>query len=258
MGGFFNAMKKVKQNKLKIGVIGLGRFGSLLTKNLIRSMPETKVLGFDISTCINIKNVEIVTLEEISSCDVIFVCVPISKFQKLIKDLRDTLKPGTIVLDVCSVKVFPSQIMLKLLPNTVFCFATHPLFGPLSASRGIKGNKIVVCPLRTSKKSREVTDFIFAKLHLEVVKMDPETHDKMMAFSQGFTHLIGRIGNKIGVTETLVDTKSFKQLLDVQEIVLSDSEELFIDMQKFNPFTKRMRQSVKRALNDIEKNILLQ
>ena len=65
--------------------------------------------------------------------------------REVVADLALLLKPGTLVLDVGSVKVEPVAIMKELLPETVGIVGTHPLFGPQSAQNGIHGLQIAIC-----------------------------------------------------------------------------------------------------------------
>ncbi len=82
--------------------------------------------------------------------------------------------------------------------------------------------------------------------------MSPQEHDKLMAFSLAYTHLIGRIGERIQVRNTTIDTRGFAQLLKVQGYVVNDTFKLFRDVQNFNPYAKEMRAQVRQALNKIE------
>ena len=67
---------------------------------------------------------------------------------RTLKQIAPLLKPGAIVADVCSVKVYPARWMQELLPPSVEILATHPMFGPDSAAKSVAGYKIVLCPER--------------------------------------------------------------------------------------------------------------
>ena len=49
---------------------------------------------------------------------------------KLMKDLSGKVAGNKTIVDVCSVKVYPKDMMLKYLPADSDIIATHPLFGP--------------------------------------------------------------------------------------------------------------------------------
>jgi prephenate dehydrogenase len=48
--------------------------------------------------------------------------------EKTIKDIAPSLKANSVVLDVCSIKDFPSQALKKYSPKNVLIIPTHPMF----------------------------------------------------------------------------------------------------------------------------------
>jgi prephenate dehydrogenase len=85
--------------------------------------------------------------------------------------------------------------------------------------------------------------------------MSPEKHDELMAFSLAYTHLIGRIGERMNINNTAIDTKGFTQLLKVQEYVVNDSARIFKDMHNFNLYARKMREQFRQALTEIEEEL---
>lgn len=223
--------------KTKITIIGKGRFGQFLSEILAKNFTGLK------------------QTDDIADADIIFPCVPVSAFEKVIKNIAPKLKKSSLVIDVCSVKEHPAEVMLKHLPVDVDIIASHPLFGPDGAKDGLEGLPLVIWPLRIKRNKFEKIKLACEKLGLAVHVMSPEDHDKLAAMSQAYVHLIGRIGQKVGVKSTPIDTVGFRRMLAMQEVVTNDSDQLFIDMNRFNPFTKAMRQQVKKALDEIESEL---
>jgi len=78
------------------------------------------------------------------------------------------------------------------------------------------------------------------KLGIDVIEMSPIEHDKHMALSQVYTHLLGRIGEEMRLKSTPLDTKGFTKTLEIQQYVVNDDEQLFLDMFKYNPFSSKI------------------
>ena len=111
---------------MEIGIIGFGQFGQFAAKH----MKNCKVFAADRSDKKNIADgVTFTSIKEAASKEIVILSVPINKFESVVNEIKDFLKPGALVLDVCSVKVKPARIMEKLMPKNVEIIATHPLFG---------------------------------------------------------------------------------------------------------------------------------
>ena len=246
------------QDTVQVGIIGFGRFGKLVARILKSKLEDVHILVFarkrkKLGTN---RGIEFASLDEVCNSDVIIPCVPISSFEEVIKSICGKIKPGALLIDVCSVKVHPVEVMIKYIPANVEILATHPAFGPDSAKRGLKGlgivlHKVRISPAKFTKIKQGCQD-----IGLEVIEISPKEHDELMAFSLAYTHLIGRIGEKMNIKNTAVDTKGFAQLLKVQDYVVNDTIQLFKDMQRFNPYAKKMREQFRQALAKIEDELV--
>jgi prephenate dehydrogenase len=248
------AISGTARKKVRVGIIGFGRFGELTSRILKRKFKDVRVLVFSRKReKPGVEGgIEFASLDEVCNCDVIIPCVPISGFEGVIKSICGKIKPGALLVDVCSVKVYPVEVMMKYIPENVEILATHPAFGPDSARRGLKGLKVILHNVRISPEKFARVKQACRDIGLEVIEMTPEEHDRLMAFSLAYTHLVGRIGQRMNVKTTPVDTKGFAQLLKVQGYVVNDTLELFRDMQNYNPYVKEMRKQFRKALTEIE------
>ena len=177
---------------MKIGIIGFGRFGKLLTKHLSEDFEVY------VSSRSN-KDKEIKELkgipasfEEVCKKDIIIPCVPISAFEDTMHKAKELLKENALVIDVCSVKEYPVKLMKEILPEKIKLLATHPLFGPDSASETLEGNSIVLCKIRLTDDCYQKIKSHLQKKGLIVIEATPEEHDKEIAVSLALTHFIGR------------------------------------------------------------------
>jgi len=241
----------MRKKRLKIAVIGYGRFGKLLTQFLL-PFGEINVISKQ-----KIKDKQILKLKyaELANMDWIIPAVPISEFENVLKKIRPYLKSGSLVMDICSVKVLPCKLLKKYIPQNCQILGTHPMFGPDSAKNGLNGLQIVICPLRISKETLNQVVGVFRKLKLKIIETSPGNHDKQAARCLGLVHLIGRALLDMKIKEQPINTLGFKRLLAVNETVKNDSWQLFFDMQRFNPYASKTRSEFINSLKSLNEKI---
>jgi prephenate dehydrogenase len=192
-----------------------------------------------------------VSVEELRGLDVIFLCVAISAMEEVVGQLAQRLSPGTLVMDTCSVKAYPVRLMERGLPAGISVIGTHPMFGPDSARHGIAGLPMILCPARNTEKELAGWNDFFASLGLSVSIMDAAAHDREAAYTQGVAHYIGRVLKDFGVRESPIATTGFRRLLEVVEQTCNDPWQLFLDLQRCNPYTAEMRLKLKKSLDSV-------
>jgi len=109
--------------------------------------------------------------------------------------------------------------------------------------------KWVMYPTRNQHQSYETWRKLLEKLNVKVLEMTPDEHDKLAAYSQGLTHLIGRLLDECNIQSTPFDTEGFKRLLTIREQTCNDSWELFEGLQRYNPYTQEMTDLLVGKLN---------
>ncbi|MBT4277444.1 prephenate dehydrogenase/arogenate dehydrogenase family protein [Candidatus Falkowbacteria bacterium] len=234
--------------KQKIAIIGFGRFGSLLA-GILSPYGDIFIISKRKINDTRFKQIEYKDLKEI---DLIILAVPISSLKKVLKKISPYLKQGSVVMDVCSVKVYPCQWLKKYLPKTVHILGSHPMFGPDSVKKNLEELQIVFCPLRINKEKFDSIKNIFKTIKLKIIEITPEDHDKQNAVSLALVHFIGRGLSKIDVDHQEITTVGFKRLLQLRDNVTNDTEELFKDMHNFNPYAKKIREKYIDSLQKID------
>lgn len=223
----------IKSATMRIGIIGFGAFGQLAARHLRLHHP---IVAYDVNADIvraKELGVPIVSFETVASCPVIVLCVPVCQMRGVVTDLAPLLKPGTLVLDVGSVKVEPARIMDELLPADVEVVATHPLFGPQSAADDISGLRIAISPIR-GRRFR-VAAFC-RRLGLDVIITTPEAHDREIAQVQGVTHLVASVLVKMDLQPTRLTTRSFEKLMSAVDMVRHDAPNVYQAILHANPY----------------------
>ena len=102
---------------MKVGILGFGRLGKLLAKNLTQ---DATVSVFD--TSLDLEEVKkfgatAASLEEVCKSKILILCVPISQITLVANQIKELVTPDTLVVDVCSVKVHPMEELTSILPS---------------------------------------------------------------------------------------------------------------------------------------------
>ena len=218
----------------RVSIIGFGRFGSMLHALLSKGF-EVEV--FD-KNPINNSEINEVSLEDVLKNETIFIAVPIRDFEELIVNISNKIESGKTLIDVCSVKVFPKKVMKDNLPAQIDIIATHPLFGPDSLKDS--GSVMTMESVRNNFERYDFWKNYFESQNIIIEEISAEEHDMMAARSQGLTHLVGRVIDDFGTTQTRIDTEGYKALHKLVSQTCNDTWELFEDIQNFNPYTEKM------------------
>lgn len=251
-----------------IGIIGAGRFGTYFATQLER-------VGYRVQ-CADIRH-DSAAQDSARACasPVVIYAVPIRDLERVILETRSLLASDAVVMDVCSVKIIPCEILERHLRGRPIV-GTHPLFGPQSAPDRCAGQRVAVCRLAaaagpsasdvaaavTAGVAADAADVataaaerIFSALGLTIVRCAPAEHDAQVARSQFLTHFIGRGTVRSGVGRVALSTKSHDDLMDIVDVVTHDSEELFEDMAAFNPMVPAVRAAFLEALHAIDEQL---
>ena len=235
-----------------IGILGLGRFGRMTYRYLRDRNPRvwtrdaTKLAGLAGAA----------SFEQAAASEIVVLTVPISAMEETCARLAPLLRPGQIVVDTCSVKTEPLRVMIASLPATVQILGTHPLFGPDSGKDGIAGLKIVLCPVRIDPAAYQPIRSFLAALGLQLIEATPEEHDRQIARTQAIFHLLAQALGRLGWGGEPIATPGpeafFRQVLTLG----NDSAQLFVDMQRRNPFAAEYRQRLLEELRRIDDELV--
>ncbi|HXB76066.1 MAG TPA: prephenate dehydrogenase [Bradyrhizobium sp.] len=224
-----------------IGILGFGAFGRLIAAHL---HPYFSLFACDPALTAEDQrhdHVRFGNVCDIARCDLVILAVPIGDLSSALREIRPHLRPGGIVVDVSSVKVRPIALMKAELPPFVDIVGTHPLFGPQSASHGIVGRKIALCPVRGSSAPR-IAAFLRHALKLAVYIVSPEEHDRQAAIVQGITHLVAKVLVRMEPLPTRLATASFDHLIRATEMVRYDAASVFLAIERENPYAAEVRE----------------
>ncbi|MFA6210466.1 MAG: prephenate dehydrogenase/arogenate dehydrogenase family protein [Candidatus Obscuribacterales bacterium] len=248
------------QKPHQVSIIGFGRFGQLWA-NLLKA--DFQVLVYDSSKAAlkktNVLGVQAASLDDALSAPVIFYSVPISEFAQTIASHAAIFKTMTgvkLLIDLLSVKMHAKEVFTREIPEPLQVMLTHPMFGPDSLREaGVAGQRIVVEKYRAENETYEFWKKYFIEKELDVLELTAEEHDKQAASSQALTHLVGRILTTMQFSPSSIDTNNSKKLQEIAQQVSKDELQLFLDLQRYNPYTQAMRADFVKAQTELYKLI---
>jgi prephenate dehydrogenase len=244
----------------QVSIIGFGRFGKTLYRLLkddfrvvLNDTAGIKTAGAELTSQTTITQ----DLNEVFASDTVFYALPVSAFEAAVIAHQSHFRPDQLLVDVLAVKLYPAQIFEKYLSGTqTQAMLTHPMFGPDSSQTGFTGLPIITNQLLANKTNYDFWKNYFEHKGLQVLELSPEEHDKLSANSIGLTHFLGRLLEEYKLTGTPIDTLGAQKLLEIKEQVCNDSWQLFIDLQHYNPYTKKMRLKLGDAYDKIYNKLL--
>ncbi|MDA5556413.1 prephenate dehydrogenase/arogenate dehydrogenase family protein [Shimia sp. MMG029] len=235
-----NNAQEIVDGQPRVGLVGFGGFGRLVARELAPQCALTICdPAYSRAVLPDGKRLTLQGLAEVAQCDVIILAVPVARMEHVCRALSPHLRPGTVVMDVGSVKVAPLADMHRHLPAHVDILGTHPLFGPQSAANGVAGRKIALCPIRGTQW-RRIGAFL-RKAGLDVIVTTAEQHDRDMAMVQGLTHLIGKVITDLGPLPDKLTTASFDLLREAVDMVQDDPPTVLHAIEVCNPFAREVR-----------------
>jgi prephenate dehydrogenase len=244
----------MKSSKKQVGIIGYGRFGSLLAELLSADFDLIIYDQLNLSANVESRGYTWADFPKVMDQDTIFVAVPISHTKSLMQAIAPRSRPGQLIIDVGSVKTKIRDWMIDILPKNVGILNTHPMFGPDSYQKD-RDLRMVVCPTRIESQTDLYWREVFQSWGCRILEMTVEEHDRQAARSQGITHFVGRVMNGMNLQATEVDTHGFRQVHRVVEQTCQDTEELFHDLQYYNPYTAEMLTDFSRSVHKVKAKV---
>ena len=238
----------------KVGLIGLGRFGELLYRQLSRKV-LVEVHDPGQSRKAEHNDIPFIDLPQVCTNELVILAVPISAIPKAGKEIARTLAPATTVMDVCAVKKYPLQILDQQLPGGVHLLGSHPLFGPDSVQNSLQDHLMILTPYRIPVAKLEEYKKFWIDFGLKIIEMTAEEHDRLMAWSLALTHFLGRGLNHLPLPDTQIATRDFQNLIQLTRKINRDTWELFEDMHRFNPYTREMRKLLVETMISLKEKL---
>ena len=263
-----------------ITIIGVGLIGSSIARaiktldgkiklNIIDSSKE----NLEKSKLLKLGNIFSLDIDkQIEESDIIFICTPISAYEKIFNKLNNFDLPNTIISDVGSSKVKVTELAESILNNKIFV-PGHPIAGteksgPENGLENLFKDKWFIstkCNL-CNEESIEYINSIWRKFGSKIITMKSKDHDSIMAITSHIPHLIAY--NIVGTASELEeDIKSevikfsasgFRDFTRIassdpvmwRDIMLSNKDEIISLFEKFNNDLKQILDAIKKDDGD--------
>src|SRR5271169_1198652 len=132
---------------MKIAVIGAGKMGVWFAKFFNSKGYSVTLADRKEEKIANLTelNVDLTTdfKEAISCADQVLICVSINALEEVVKIISPVLREGQIVMDICSIKENPVNVMHQYVKDALV-LGTHPVFG--QGSNGVKHKAYILTP----------------------------------------------------------------------------------------------------------------
>lgn len=187
---------------MKVTVIGLGLIGGSLAIDLRKTGLATSLTGIDANSENAERAVALGLVDAIESdsysmanADLVILAIPVHALAKTLPSVLDAVSDNTIVIDAGSTKAAICRSVSNH-PRRKQFVAAHPIAGtensgPDAAFAGLFTNKTtIICEKqKSSEKAMEMALRIFKTLQMNTIFMDPEEHDKHVAYVSHLSHV---------------------------------------------------------------------
>ncbi|HEY5689193.1 MAG TPA: prephenate dehydrogenase [Yeosuana sp.] len=184
-----------------IFVIGVGLIGGSLALDLKRLNPEVIINGIDhnpahLAEAISLKVIDKkAEFSDLKNADLVILSIPVDASVNAIIQILDIISENTLVVDVGSTKMDICKVVSEH-PKRRNFLAMHPIAGtefsgPKAAIYGLFKNKTnIICEVeKTTFKLQEKALKLFESIGMRIRYMNPESHDKHIAYVSHLSHI---------------------------------------------------------------------
>ena len=233
---------------MKIAVLGAGKMGVWFAKFFLGEGYSVVVADRKPEKLAKLQSelaVETADFAEAAqNADRILICVSISAFEAVVKTIAPRIRDGQVVMDICSIKEKPVNIMHKHIKRGVV-LGTHPVFGP--GSKGVGQKAFVLTPTTAEEQTfAETLKKWLEQKEARVFVMSPRKHDELMSVVLGLPHFFGFVAcdallEQANYAETKkVAGTTYRMLFTLAEATALETPELYASLQLNLPELAKM------------------
>jgi prephenate dehydrogenase len=186
---------------MNITIVGLGLIGGSMAIDLRKSGLATELVGIDLNQgngqrAVNLGLVDRTESDHaLAQADVVLLSIPVNAMAGLLPTVLDVVKPSALVMDTGSTKANICRAVANH-PRRAQFVAAHPIAGtensgPDAAFSGLfSGKATIICEReKSSQESLTMALKIFDALGMKVTYMQPEEHDRHVAYVSHLSHV---------------------------------------------------------------------
>jgi len=186
---------------MNVFIIGIGLIGGSFAKDIKRIVPDTKIYGIEANEA-HLEEAFVLNLIDVKSsyadlaiADLVIVSIPVDVLVTELPKILDAVNDDCLVFDGGSTK----GLICKQLENHTKrrnYLACHPIAGtefsgPSAAIESLyEGKTNIICEVeKTAFKLQERALNLFQKMGMRIRYMNPEAHDKHIAYVSHLSHI---------------------------------------------------------------------
>jgi len=191
-----------RPNDMKnIAIIGIGLIGGSFAKGIRRLYPNASLIGFDKNEAHLEEALKLGLIDKkgnnatLSEAEMVFVTIPVDVLVDELPKILEQVHDDCVVVDAGSTKMAICETV-KDHPKRRNFLASHPIAGtefsgPSSAFDGLYDGKTnIICEVeKTAFKLQEKALDLFQNLGMRIRYMNPEAHDKHIAYVSHLSHI---------------------------------------------------------------------
>ncbi len=187
--------------------------------------------------------------------ELVVVATPIKAAAEVLGALAERRPPG-LVVDIGSLKAPLREPLAALTRAGARVASIHPMFGP--GTRLLSGRHVVFVDIGTPEATAAARQ-LFASTMAELVDMQLEEHDRLIAYVLGLAHATNlafftalRQSGELVPRLHAVSSETFDAQLDVAARVAGDNPHLYFEIQRLNDFGTAPLEALHAAAGEIE------
>jgi prephenate dehydrogenase len=185
----------------RVCIVGLGLMGGSLALALKEQVAHLSAVDSDPAACRLALEREVAAeaggdLRLAAGADLVIVAAPVRAAVHLVGELGHLLKPGALLMDVCSVKR-PLVAAMDALPPTLSAVAGHPMCGKevsglIHAEASLyHGARFVLCrTARTTPAALDAAQQVVSAVGAQALLMEADHHDRVAAAISHLPYLL--------------------------------------------------------------------
>ncbi len=185
----------------RVAIVGIGLIGGSFAKGIKRLYPTSNIAGFDTNESHLEEAMALGLIDKkgddntISESEMVLVTIPVDVLVKELPEILNKINEDCVVIDAGSTKALLCQTVEDH-PRRRNYLSCHPIAGtefsgPSAAFDGLyEGKTNIICEVeKTAFKLQEKALNLFQQLGMRIRYMNPEAHDKHIAYVSHLSHI---------------------------------------------------------------------
>jgi chorismate mutase/prephenate dehydrogenase len=198
-------------------------------------------------------------VDDLDAYAAVIVAVPLASMPEVVAQLV-ARRPRGLVVELSSIKQPLVATLAAARAAGVRVLALHPMFGP--GQSPYEPLTFVLAAQREPELEKQEIEPILSHPYTRLVAVPFAHHDRLMGWLLGLSHLINMVFGA-ALTHAGVDpaelracaSTTFLRQAATARSVLGNDPDLYLDIQRLNPFRSEVYRATRDALGDLERQV---